>query len=280
MAEQTGESAAGDTQRAVPTPFLTKTYQLVDDPAVDDLISWNEDGSGFIIWRPAEFARDLLPTYFKHNNLSSFVRQLNTYGFRKWFRTDGNSRMIVSRKVRKGFYGIYRGGNDSADNNYVVGRNSTCRDSTWRDSEEPIFSSTSSPGGGKQVTKCTTPELMEENERLKKENQQMTNELSHLKGLCNNIFMMMSNFGPSGQQDPGNPSTESKQLDMLQSEMFSEEQGGSSGGGAGAMDDKEDEENMSPKLFGVSIGAKRVKRSEDDAQTEETTVIVTRRNRR
>ncbi|XP_066380394.1 heat stress transcription factor B-2a-like isoform X4 [Miscanthus floridulus] len=69
--------AAG--QRSLPTPFLTKTYQLVDDPAVDDVISWNEDGSTFVVWRPAEFARDLLPKYFKHNNFSSFVRQLNTY---------------------------------------------------------------------------------------------------------------------------------------------------------------------------------------------------------
>jgi heat shock transcription factor len=69
--------AAG--QRSLPTPFLTKTYQLVEDPAVDDVISWNEDGSTFVVWRPAEFARDLLPKYFKHNNFSSFVRQLNTY---------------------------------------------------------------------------------------------------------------------------------------------------------------------------------------------------------
>jgi len=69
--------AAG--QRSLPTPFLTKTYQLVDEPAVDDVISWSEDGSTFVVWRPAEFARDLLPKYFKHNNFSSFVRQLNTY---------------------------------------------------------------------------------------------------------------------------------------------------------------------------------------------------------
>ena len=72
-------SADAAGQRSLPTPFLTKTYQLEEDPAVDDVISWGEDGSTFVVWRPAEFARDLLPKYFKHNNFSSFVRQLNTY---------------------------------------------------------------------------------------------------------------------------------------------------------------------------------------------------------
>ncbi|KAJ1297002.1 hypothetical protein BS78_01G345200 [Paspalum vaginatum] len=68
---------------AGPAPFLTKTFQLVDDPLTDHIVSWGEDGATFVVWRPPEFARDLLPNYFKHNNFSSFVRQLNTYGFRK-----------------------------------------------------------------------------------------------------------------------------------------------------------------------------------------------------
>uniref|UniRef100_J3MTQ9 HSF-type DNA-binding domain-containing protein n=1 Tax=Oryza brachyantha TaxID=4533 RepID=J3MTQ9_ORYBR len=78
------------TAAAVPAPFLTKTYQLVDDPATDHVVSWGDDGGGggesassFVVWRPPEFARDILPNYFKHSNFSSFVRQLNTYGFRK-----------------------------------------------------------------------------------------------------------------------------------------------------------------------------------------------------
>lgn len=74
-----GEPTAPDSSRSLPTPFLNKTYQLVDDTAIDDIISWNDDGSTFIVWNPTEFARDLLPKYFKHNNFSSFVRQLNTY---------------------------------------------------------------------------------------------------------------------------------------------------------------------------------------------------------
>ncbi|KAK4742997.1 hypothetical protein SAY87_000998 [Trapa incisa] len=71
------------SHRSLPAPFLIKTYQLVDDPSTDDVISWNEKGDTFVVWKNDEFARDLLPKFFKHNNFSSFVRQLNTYGFRK-----------------------------------------------------------------------------------------------------------------------------------------------------------------------------------------------------
>jgi len=61
--------------------FLRKTYHMIDtcDPSI---ATWSKDVS-FVVKDPERFASEIIGQFFKHNNFSSFVRQLNFYGFRK-----------------------------------------------------------------------------------------------------------------------------------------------------------------------------------------------------
>ncbi|KAJ1424081.1 Winged helix-like DNA-binding domain superfamily [Sesbania bispinosa] len=50
-----------ESQKSVPAPFLTKKYQLVDDPRTDHIVSWGEDETIFVVWRPL----NLLEIFFQ-----------------------------------------------------------------------------------------------------------------------------------------------------------------------------------------------------------------------
>uniref|UniRef100_A0A4W5N148 Heat shock transcription factor 1 n=1 Tax=Hucho hucho TaxID=62062 RepID=A0A4W5N148_9TELE len=63
--------------------FLTKLWTLIEDRDTDPLICWSPNGNSFHVFDQGRFSKEVLPKYFKHNNMTSFVRQLNMYGFRK-----------------------------------------------------------------------------------------------------------------------------------------------------------------------------------------------------
>mmetsp|Transcript_9487 Transcript_9487/g.22802 ORF Transcript_9487/g.22802 Transcript_9487/m.22802 type:complete len:247 (+) Transcript_9487:1-741(+) len=75
----TVEDAEGGGDRVA--PFLVKLYEIVSSESLDQHVSWSAAGDTLRIVDPASFARDVLPLYFKHSNLRSFIRQLNMYGF-------------------------------------------------------------------------------------------------------------------------------------------------------------------------------------------------------
>lgn len=93
-----------------PKPFLSKLFKMVDEEATNHVVSWTPAGDALVVHDDETFAQLLLPLHFKHNNFSSFVRQLNTYGFSKvdpdrWifahlhFRRDGREHIhLIQRK--------------------------------------------------------------------------------------------------------------------------------------------------------------------------------------
>ena len=64
-------------------PFRQKLYTMLEDESAHPILSWTPNGESIVVHQPEAFAQQLLPLYFKHNNFSSFVRHLNTYGFNK-----------------------------------------------------------------------------------------------------------------------------------------------------------------------------------------------------
>jgi len=55
-------------------------------------VCWNERGDGFVVKNEFVFASQIMRTYFRHQNFSSFVRQLNFYGFHKRYDDEAHSR--------------------------------------------------------------------------------------------------------------------------------------------------------------------------------------------
>lgn len=109
-------------RRNVSVPkFLRCLYEILqeEDPMI---IAWSHRGTAFQVKQPTLLAAKILPNYFKHRNVSSFQRQLNYFGFKKWTKTqtdictfshpcfvrDNKEKMrSIKRKERKMYAGTF-----------------------------------------------------------------------------------------------------------------------------------------------------------------------------
>uniref|UniRef100_A0A4X2K6R7 HSF-type DNA-binding domain-containing protein n=1 Tax=Vombatus ursinus TaxID=29139 RepID=A0A4X2K6R7_VOMUR len=71
--------------------FLSKLQTLVEEASTKELITWSQNGQSFLVLDEQRFAKEIVPKYFKHNNIEGFVRQLNMYGFHKVVHVDSGN---------------------------------------------------------------------------------------------------------------------------------------------------------------------------------------------
>ncbi|CAB9511386.1 Heat stress transcription factor [Seminavis robusta] len=74
----------------VTQPFPEKLHELLEKEStpgfrenVHAIVGWLPHGRAFLVRKPKEFTRDIMPKYFRQTKLTSFQRQLNLYGFRR-----------------------------------------------------------------------------------------------------------------------------------------------------------------------------------------------------
>ncbi|KAK3003101.1 hypothetical protein RJ639_020220 [Escallonia herrerae] len=195
-------------RKSSPPPFLLKTYMLVEDPATDEVVSWNTDGTGFVVWQPAEFARDLLPTLFKHSNFSSFVRQLNTYGFRKVATSRWEFCNDMFRKGGKELLCEIRRRKSWTNKPQPAAAPAQAAAAKDQSDEDQRSSSTSSSSG--------YTSLVVENKRLKQENGALSSELSGMKKKCKELLDLVAAYASrqEGEEDDERPKLFGVRLDV------------------------------------------------------------------
>jgi hypothetical protein len=91
--EEEEEEDTGREEHPNNDTFPHKLYRMVaevEEKGNDNIVSFFPHGKAVAIHKPHEFVREIMPKYFTTSRMSSFQRQLNSYGF--WRITEGQDK--------------------------------------------------------------------------------------------------------------------------------------------------------------------------------------------
>jgi hypothetical protein len=77
-------------------------YELAEDPTNNHIVSWTAEGDGIFIKDCNKFEEFIIPKYFKHGKMSSFIRQLNMYYFKHYKNVGTNGKIYKQSKFIRG----------------------------------------------------------------------------------------------------------------------------------------------------------------------------------
>jgi len=152
--------------------FIAKTYLIVNSD--ESTACWVHGGKSFVILDPKKFSKTVLPKFFKHNKLTSFVRQLNFYGFHK-VRIDPST-LIASENIDSG---------DDSDNERKERNDIICFQHKFFQANQPKLleniQRATKQSGANVVTESPSPSHQKELERIQNQLHEMTKKTDSMR---------------------------------------------------------------------------------------------------
>jgi len=110
IANGNSPSKKAAVDRELRQPFPVKVYEMLENAEKKQfahIVSWNENGTGFMVHDKDHFTKEIVPHYFNLTKYKSFQRQLSLYGFQR-VTVGPNKGLRYHEKLRKGELALVR----------------------------------------------------------------------------------------------------------------------------------------------------------------------------